>query len=317
MRMMKNAQAMLYLDMLSSYGFENIKDYTRVDVKRKSATCIDHIFIKSKDAKLHSAIIETNISDHYSLLLGVFFGERDRVSKSTNRLSLSLSDKKVADQLREVNWNEELECTNVSTMYEKILSTFGCIYENALVKHTKKPRKPIDWLTSEIIHLCKKRDSLYNKWKSNPYDRNIEMQYKKFRNHVNKTINKRKNEYYREKFAACRYDIRKTWQVINELIGRKPISTDEMLSRNFIGGDFKSICDTFIITFDNGIKQAVHNCDIKTLIAPECSISNSIYLDEVSEEEVLNTIQKLDGKKGPGIDGIRPKDIKNNAILMS
>lgn len=127
-----NSYADQYLDMLSSLGFQRvISDCTRVDLKKNTATCIDHIFVKSRNADITAAVVETNISVHYSLICGIAFSGHHS-NKENKDLAHVLNSQKVAEEMCKIHWTNIQNLTNVDEMYEKILSNFKHIYENSL-----------------------------------------------------------------------------------------------------------------------------------------------------------------------------------------
>ena len=61
----------------------------------------------------------------------------------------------------------------------------------------------------------------------------------------------------------------------------------------------------------------LHVCHCKTLVSEvKDVIWNSFYLEYTSETEIFNILRKLQVNKGAGIDGIRPKDLKENAEIL-
>ena len=47
------------------------------------------------------------------------------------------------------------------------------------------------------------------------------------------------------------------------------------------------------------------------------TIQNSMFMAPTCEEEVYNILKNLKTNKSPGIDGIRPKDLKFNSSIIT
>ena len=59
------------------------------------------------------------------------------------------------------------------------------------------------------------RDRLFRNCKNKPEDMNLGRQYNRFRNRLNKCINKAKNKYRQEEIKKCKKNIIKMWTKIN------------------------------------------------------------------------------------------------------
>ena len=111
--------------------------------------------------------------------------------------------------------------------------------------------------------------------------------------------------------------MRATWQISNEIIGKKSNNIDEIIMKNFKHENISTLLKNFSINFNDNVNKLIHNCNIKTINYVETRIPNSIYLSFTSEEEIYNILKTLNIKKGAGADGIRPKDLKNNARYLT
>ena len=79
-----------------------------------------------------------------------------------------------------------------------------------------------------------------------------------------------------------------------------------------------TIVELFANQFEEEVSNIVHKCDEK-IFQPDyiTQTSNSIFLENVEEGEVISIMRSLQSDKGSGSDGIRPKDLKNNATAMA
>lgn len=219
--------------------------------------------------------------------------------------------------INETNWNN-LITENVNNLYNNINEKFKEIYEKSKIhKKPIKKRSTNPWISDDLVKCCEYRDKLFKKWKSNKRNQYYELQYKQYRNKINKKIVYAKNNYYRQKFVENRKNPRVTWQLINEIQGKTVNNIDDIILKNFKNYNIEDILKNFAINFNANVIKIIHKCDVKTNIYPEKSLQNSMYMEQTSIEEIFNILTNLNAKKGAGIDGIRPKDIKNNAAIFT
>ena len=74
----------------------------------------------------------------------------------------------------------------------------------------------------------------------------------------------------------------------------------------------------FAFNFNENVKKIIHTCNVETInINREITISNSMFVEPTTENEIFNILNNLNVRKSSGDDGIRPKDIKCNAIVLT
>lgn len=168
-----------------------------------------------------------------------------------------------------------------------------------------------------LLKACDIGDKLFNKWQNNKRNKNYETEYKKFRNLVNKKLNRAKNNYNRIRLLQNKNNVRVTWQIINEITGKEYNNLDTTIIKNFKTDNIQEISNKFAVNFYSNVQKIIHKCDIQTLRYEKQTIPNTIYLSPATEEEIFSILKNINVKKGPGIDNIRPKDIKNNAECLT
>lgn len=112
-----------------------IKETTREDINRQTKTCIDHMFVRINKTitAVHSAIITTTISDHYSLFGSVEYD--NKLIDSDNRSSqgaeynvkqtTTLNTNKINRLIKTINWKEIVnQNTNTNDLFTTIHKTF-------------------------------------------------------------------------------------------------------------------------------------------------------------------------------------------------
>ena len=251
------------------------------------------------------------------MFLSIEIEESEATSRLLSEKTVYLNNNKVNELILNSNWNEVMHQTSSQTMFNKLHSIMSQIYERStVVARHRKQRKPYPWLTNEVIQLCNKRDTLYKRWKNNAHDIQREREYKAFRNKVNKVLIKSKNQYYKDLFKENASNTKRTWEVINEVIGRKKPTTDNKITVYFKDSS-ETVANNFALDFQQSVNNTIHHCDHTYLNETHCSINSTIYVEKASELEIYNIINSLKTNKSLGADGIRPMDIKNHADIFA
>lgn len=318
--MKENTVTTLYLDTLTCNGMQLIiNDYTREVINQNTRTCIDHLFVRMKNVytQLNSSIIKTNISDHYTIFFSYSYHEEITNRTKTTTQQTIVNNFKVNHLIRSTNWHD-IENTNPLEYYNAINEKFKIIYESTKIKSRKtKTRISSPWISEELMQNCRTRDKLYKKWYLNKNNVQKENEYKKYRNTLNKKLKYEKNLYYKQKLYENRNNIRKTWQIINEIIGKKSMNLDESVINNFKNTNTIDLCNNFAVNFKTNVEKTIHLCKIQTIDNTQIRLQNSLYLHETDEIEIFNILNTLNIKKSAGFDTIRPIDLKNNACILT
>lgn len=277
-----------------------VNEITREDLNQNTRTCIDHLFVRNNKTSthIHAAVIKTNIADHYSLFCCL---EEEELQGSPINFCQgpTINNFKVNQQISETDWNNMIQQNlNANALFNKIQETFCEIYEKSKdIKKIKKKRSPNQWISDELIKCCNDRDKLYKKWCNNRNNKEYEFQYKQFRNSLNKKLKNTKNNYYRMKFIENRNNMKVTWELINEIIGKKSNNIDETILKNFKNINLENILKNFSINFNANVQNIIHKCDTKTIDLTQTPMPNTIYIRYASEEEIFNILSSLNTKK--------------------
>lgn len=225
-------------------------------------------------------------------------------------------DSKVVDHLIErTNWNAIIE-ENANNIYKKIIEEMDNIYDRAsYYKQNKNRRKWYPWITNEILDECRQRDRLYKKWYKDRGNKDKESAYKKFRNYVTLRLKKSKTDYYRNKFYISSGNIKNTWNLVNEVLSRNKKGSGNV-EQNFKLKD-NEIAEKFADVFQNEVTDIKHVCVKRINKQNLNTLTNTIYLDAATTDEVYRILTCLNIHKGPGIDNIRPIDLKKHAYIFA
>ena len=196
-------------------------------VTRKTATAIDHILTNQFiNVDFKTAIFKTDISDHFPVCIIISSTEKLVENKHTyvyKRVITDETTERFNQTLYETDWVEIETCDNPSECYKLFLQKFLTIYENFF------PRKKIKLKLKDIQSPCiasgikkssKRKQRLYDKILKTRNQKS-ELEYKNYKN-LFETIKKRsKKLHYSKLIIKYKENIKKTWSVIKEAIGKE------------------------------------------------------------------------------------------------
>lgn len=303
-----------------------IREPTREELLAGNPTisCLDHINVRSQRCYKNTAsVIMDKLADHYYIALRV------QKENSGNRVRTESVTKTVPDndkiqlEIEKIDWNNFKKIKDPDRLYSEITAQFNKIYElctkNIVVKDNYLYTP---WVNQRIKNEINKKQRLLRDWQNNKNNLFTYDRYKIQRNVVTNMIKKEKRIYYYKKFLDAKGNMRKTWQLINELMDRKkkePI--EEVLKKNFQTTDLESLANRFNKNFIQQIKniQTINQgpdmiVPMNTYL-PSCN-RTSMYLRKVRKRDVERIIKNMK-KSGRGIDGIRSGDIIRNVSTFS
>uniref|UniRef100_A0A8C6NYB4 Reverse transcriptase domain-containing protein n=1 Tax=Nothobranchius furzeri TaxID=105023 RepID=A0A8C6NYB4_NOTFU len=166
-------------------------------------------------------------------------------------------------------------------------------------------------MTEGLLKACKKKMVLYEKFIKHRTSEN-EDNYKKYKNKLTTAIRIRKKQYYDEILDKNRNDTRRTWKILNNII-QKRMTTLEwpnyfLNSSNHKVNDLINIVEEFNKFFVS-VGPSLAN---EIAVPPDAdtfnnlinSNINSMFLHEISETDVVNTVRKFKNKKSTDINEI-------------
>lgn len=299
-----------YLNVLSSYGFKSCINGTTRSFGN-SNTCIDHIFIKNKQAFNHICgyIYQSAITDHYSTIAVLSTPRNNNnintVDNNTDNHNYNFTNiDNLNNILKNINWTEILKSTDVNVA----IDLFTTIIENSIKKSQETKIKKIpknkkrlkNWITLGIINSMRHRDRLYAKLKNQPFNIKLQEIYKKYRNLLNVTIKIAKDVYFYKQISNVKGNTKKIWEFINEALDNKSNKTNfipTILNRqNQIVTDNISIANefnSFFVSIGTNIsnKFKSHLNIRKFTFLNDIPVNDkSIFLNPISTDEIKKYI---------------------------
>ena len=302
-----------------------------------SESLIDNILVNSSEQILGAGILESKVSHHSPIfcLKSCKTNEDKNKTEQLNskydycdtNMSQFLND--IYNEIYDKNfyYNEENFEKFLSIVHEKIELNFKV--DSPCIK-SKRNRIMNPWITYAIINSVCRKSYLYRHWKSscnknNPLgDDNLYQRYKKYRLVLNKTIKAAKKKYYCKKFELAKGNIKKTWELINELRGKSKTSLKaSFVIDGSVVTERREIANGFNIFFSS-IAQKL-NCKVQSSLPTNPGAEDrehdfrkflklkkrslhSFFLSECDAKEILGIVGEFENGKASDIPVILIKE---------
>ena len=312
-----------FLNSLFSYSFwPLITRPTRVT--SSSATLIDNIFTNNIALKMScvNGIVINDITDHFPIFhicKDVVINEEEKIifkRNFTHKAQLLFTS-----LLQDVDWSCILNESDTNKAYAMFVHVYSDIYNKAFPKTRAKikyyHRKP--WLTEVLKNSIRQKNKLFKLSKRYPVVDSI-VKYKTYRSTLNKLLKRGEKLYYQDLFSGYRDNMQKTWSVIKRILNK----SRGCVSRSMLKHDNETITDDYSIanTFNNffvnvgsDLANRIPDSPISPYKYMKTEIMNSIFLETVSPEELLEVIKGLK-HSAVGYDELDAQHIKSSSSII-
>lgn len=286
------------------------KIVTREELRDGALTrsCIDHINVKLHDPNhdMVSGVIEEKISDHYWVGVQVFKKSGSEVKQKAEEKTYVqiFDDKKIKEEIQKINWDELMHYEDPEDIYASISNKFKTVYTNASMMKIKTNKDLVTpWVNSEIKTQIQKKKDLLKRWKNNKNNALVYEEYKRKRNEVTNMIKKSKRVFFFMRLREARGDMRKVWEILNQMIERgTQKSNEKILEKNFQTNDFVKLANDFNNNFKKDIlllrdKNRGPELGMDCIPHENQNTKTSFYLRAPTREEVGNIILSLKKKQ--------------------
>ena len=230
-------------------------------VSKKSATCIDHITTNSfLKHNIQIGIVKSDVSDHFPIFMISTTRIINTPTKEEFVFRRKINDHSIKlfkNSLKNRNWEDITNTSDPNEVYDKFLKTFSSMYEiyfpiSKIKIKSKNLLSP--WITKGLLKSSKRKQRLYDRFLKHRTYRN-ETQYKNYKNLFESLKLKSKNNYYSNLIIKYKNDIKKTWQVMKELLGKTKTTTNNLPKKIIVNNneikDKKAIAEYFNKFFVN------------------------------------------------------------------
>ena len=318
----KFSKTKTFFDMLIEKNiFPSISKPTRVT--RTSNSIIDNIFCNNlinRDFK--SGIFKEDFSDHFPTFLVIrnFSVTKDNQQTAIFKRNLSKTAlDNFKSKLNLASWHEVLNSENANTAFSIFSNIINQIFdETCPVTEVKlKPKELLNpWMTTSLKKSSKRKQKLYDKFLKTR-SKQDELNYKTYKNLFQKLLKKVKTNYYSSQLKKYKSNTKKTWEIINEVTGRKKLPSDILPKsvnvNNTVVNKKKDICSEFNKYFVNvGPKLAsqITNCNKNFTDYLGNSYNSTLYDGNLTLKEFNNSLSYIKPNKAAGYD-----DLNSNVIL--
>ena len=273
-----------------------------------------------------SKIVFTDITDHLPIVY-IKYGDH----KSTGYTKITyrpLTDSNIAkfkDKIYELDTSLYSHTTNAQDGAEdrsvNYLKHIGEIYNDCFPIKTKKMHnktlsKP--WITQELLRLINKKNRLYGKKLRGKKPEMIQ-RYKECKKYLAAKLKASKIAYYREKLMNSSNNMKDKWDAIRLIINKKKKNSSYCpINNQTLGNHYSSMAEKLNSKLKTVPQEQIINQPTMEEESLSSSSNNNIFdFKHVSQEDVYETILKLDSSKGSGPDEIHVKVIKEAAGPIS
>lgn len=208
---------------MASHGLTSfIKSITRP----VSGTNIDHIYGRFDSSTLSPSAglnFDLGISDH--CMIGLKISCLNNVRNFNNNsppVIQKINFSALYNSLRFEKWESVYAEKDVSKAYNLFLSTLQAhITESSFVtfpKNSKTILKP--WVNCDLLKKIKLKNKLRVKCRKHPTNTRLRKRVKLLTYNINKECRFRHDHFYKNRFLAAKGDVKKEWNVVNDILNR-------------------------------------------------------------------------------------------------
>jgi hypothetical protein len=314
-----------FIEMLFSNSFlPTINKPTRIT--KSSATIIDNIFVnKLFDKSVTSGIIANSISDHCPIFLFTPFHTKQTNVDSciTKRIFSERNITKFNNSLGSINWDDCYAQSNCQTAFTEFYNNYKSCFDQCFpltkIKAGYKNRKP--WLTQELKNSIKLKNKLYCKYLKSKHQLDHQT-YNNYKHKLRSILRREERKHYDELFIQHKKNLRKSWDLIKEVIHKKEYNNREynytLELNNIETSDPLSIGEAFNKYFVNvgpSLAESIPPSNIDPVSFITHNSRSTMYLKPTNETEVHNIIRELKNC-APGPDGIPSSVLKESSNIF-
>ena len=286
-----------------------------------SSTLIDNIFVNSLFPNVTSGIIVSDLTDHFPVyaLLSLSITKHQAFNSGFRYMSESNLNR-LGERLRSVNWSTVYNQRDVNLSFDNFLNILSTNYNAVIPLHIpnrsnykKIPRQP--WITKSLLKSINKKNKLYFKYRKDPNPQN-KLRYVRYRNILSSSLRLAKRMYFSKQFDKCKFDLKSTWKVINEVMKTKTnsgppkyIFKDGLQIDN--STDMAEIFNDYFVNLGPDLANKIPNSRTSFHSFLKDRNSESLFFVPIVEEEIIEIVNSLNNKKSSGYDGITNFLLKN------
>ena len=313
-----NKAANDFSNLFASYFFQPLIDKPTREVN-SSSTLLDNIYTNESDSGniCTSGIMKTDFSDHFSIFSMSNHKINTKSNKTQMRRNFSESNKaKFYKAIKKIEWDTIYKIDDAQRAFEYFQGVILELFEKVfpLRKIEIKYSNKLPWVTTGLRISIKQKHILQNKFEKDPTEEN-KLLYKRHRNLLTTLMRNSERVYYENQLELQKHDLRKSWKIMKEIIG-KVNESDENNFECIIEGSLTKDVQQIAKAFNNYFTEIGPNLasKIKSRVNPmsyiSSSIENSMFLPHIDETEISTIIKNIKNSSS-GWDNIPPVLLKS------
>ena len=294
----------------SNSCYPHINKPTRID--GQSSTLIDNIFSNIFDKDIISGLLYSDISDHLPIFV---MCNNDISIKKSDKLSMYRKEtpqniESFKEDLASEEWLDIFSELDANISYENFNKKLQMYYEKhfplvSAKKNNKTGKMP--WISKTILRSIHKRNKLYKAYLRNRSDEN-KSKYKTYRNQLTNIIRTSRKNYYSEKLNRAKSNMKSTWGIINDLIGKKrkkPLTDNFTMDNvNIKSEDIAHSFNSFFVNIGPNLANKLSKPNESfSKFLPEPA-NSSVFFNPTSPNEIIELTKNLKSSKSQGHDRI-------------
>jgi len=308
-----------YINSYEIYGFKQLI-VTPTRISNTTETIIDHV-VTNADFDVSCSTEDWSISDHRLIRIQLKSPtDSDDKYDNAQYFDFKRYDKRrFTDGIRDTNWLG-LMTDDLDASYSAFANKFLEITEkNNLIKNVPmKNKKRKNWVTVGILTSIKKREALYKKSIKNPSNLKLKEDYKRYAKRLKIICYRAKKLFYSNLINNSAGDSKKTWHAVNNLLGRSSKcqrrAPNAIYNNDALITDSKNIGDVMCrhfsgqaVSYSNVTKSQVYKASNN--VVRNC---HNMFINPVSEREIINNIKLINTNTRPGIDKIHGRLVEDS-----
>ena len=311
-------------NILYSNGFAPMISIATNEKSGCTPSCIDNIFVNSWDNVSVSGASKNKVSSHNPIFcdIGIEYkpSQNDRKTPRYDTCDSNMEifmQKLENSMINNINGNIPLT-DDIELAFKSFTDDLSELVEECFLinpENSNNSKRTIfvnPWITPGIIASVKTKQYLYENWKKSEtetdklgnYD--LYFKYSDFRRKLKFIIRCAKHKYYGNKFEKYNGNMRKTWQLINELRGKvkhknKPsfkIDGQLVHDKRIISNGFNKYFTSIAENMNQELTDSLHgNEQIENKMFFDKSISSSMFFKPCDESEISEIISDLESGK--------------------
>ena len=289
-----------FINTMQSFHFISaISVPTRFPSNEQRPSILDHIWY-NKLVSYKSGVVLSDCTDHCPTYICMPISERNSnsgVTKISFRLISEENKSKFRSKLDNFNWHS-LTCNDAEIYTSTFLNKLNDLYCSCFPLKTKTvSTKSLQcpWMNQNLRKLVKAKCDYFYLYKLGfvtKAEKNL------FNNRVKNIIRNSKTLYFKHKFNSFKSDIKKTWRLVNDLIG-KHLSRDTvklLIVNDTEITDQAAIADIFAKYFGSAatdLEKSLPASSGNPLDYLNLNVPNSLFFTPVSRTECLDYISHL------------------------